>query len=123
MTGTAAGIQTYRGAVDAGSLGITLMHEHIFVRDQELERNVPMPEWDEPEAVERAVRDLTALHGLGVGTVVDLTVMGLGRDVRVVRAVADRIPMNLIASTGIYATGALPSALRAPRPRPPRGRP
>lgn len=98
------GVQAYGGELDAGTLGVTLIHEHVFVRDQELERNVPGLEWDEHESVERAVRGLTALYELGVRTVVDMTVLGLGRDVRLVKTVADRVPVNVVASTGFYGT-------------------
>jgi phosphotriesterase-related protein len=92
---------------------MTLTHEHIFVRDHELEQNLPGLEWDEGEAVDRAVRGLTDLHQLGVRTVVDLTVPGLGRDVRLVRVIAERVPVHLIAATGLYSADALPLHFRS----------
>ena len=101
-------VQTYRGPLPPDQLGTTLLHEHVFVRDLELELNRAGSEWNEADAVERAMRGLTALHALGVRSVVDLTVPGLGRDVRVVAEVARRVPINLIASTGFYAPAALP---------------
>lgn len=103
-----APIQTFLGPRDPDELGPTLMHEHVFVRSPELDLDFPPAEWDEPDAVERAVSGLTRLYSLGVRTVVDLTVLGLGRDVRLVRAVADRVPVNLIASTGCYTGSVLP---------------
>ena len=39
---------------------------------------------------------------------VDLTVLGLGRDVRLVSAVAERAPVNLVAATGFYTADVLP---------------
>jgi phosphotriesterase-related protein len=105
-------VPTYRGPKPATSLGVTLMHEHVFVRDHELERNGLAPEWETHRAVEQAVADLTALHRHGVGTIVDLTVIGLGRDVGLVDDVARRVPVNIIASTGIYAAGSLPLFFR-----------
>jgi len=101
-------VQTYGGPRDPADLGPTLLHEHIFVRDPELERDLPGSEWDVDVCVPRAARQLEALHALGIRTVVDLTVPGLGRDVRTVAAVAERVPVNLLASTGWYATSALP---------------
>ncbi len=86
---------------------MTLIHEHVFVRTPELDVNFPHPEWDEAAAVERAVTGFTALHALGVRTVVDLTVLGLGRDVRLVARVADQVPINLVASTGYYTGSGL----------------
>lgn len=101
-------IDTYRGPVSSDELGVTLTHEHIFVRNPELEVNLPDGEWDPAEAIDSAVAGLAALYELGVETVVDLTVPGLGRDVSLVSQVAERVPVNLIAATGWYTPNALP---------------
>jgi phosphotriesterase-related protein len=107
---TAVGeVQTFRGPVDVADLGTTLIHEHVFVGDPELDLNFPHPEWDEPTLVDEAVAGLERLWDLGIRTVVDLTVPGLGRDVARVAAVADRTRVNLAASTGYYTKDALPS--------------
>lgn len=103
-----AGVATYRGSVDANALGTTLMHEHIFVRNPELEINLPDPEWTVDGAVGSAVRGLDELYALGVRTVVDLTVPGLGRDVDLVARVAEQTKMNLVAATGWYTPNVLP---------------
>ena len=110
MTGVGE-VATFRGPVPVAELGQVLTHEHLFVRDRELDANLPDPEWDEPALVEAAIDGLTRLHGLGIRTVVDLTVPGLGRDVPLVAAVAARVPVHLVASTGWYATEVLPAAL------------
>jgi phosphotriesterase-related protein len=101
-------VQTVLGSRRGDQLGQTLMHEHVFVRIPELDTDFPDPEWNGSEAIERAVSGLTTLHSLGVRTVVDLTVPGIGRDVRTIAVVADRSPVNLIVSTGYYTAGALP---------------
>jgi phosphotriesterase-related protein len=103
-----ASVQTFLGPRDPGDLGTTLLHEHVFVRDMELDLNLAQSEWSEAEAVERAVSGMATLHSLGVRTVVDLTVPGLGRDVRTVSTVAHRVSVNLIASTGFYIRAGLP---------------
>ncbi|HET9877680.1 MAG TPA: phosphotriesterase-related protein [Candidatus Limnocylindria bacterium] len=102
-------VQTYRGTVSSADLGVTLIHEHIFVRNPELERNLPDGEWSASECAEAAVRGLAELYDLGVRTVVDLTVPGLGRDVALVAAVAERVPVNLVAATGWYTPDVLPT--------------
>lgn len=101
-------VQTCRGPRDPDELGTTLIHEHVFVRSPELDLNLPDPEWVEAEAVERAVSGFHRLHGLGVRTVVDLTVLGLGRDVGLVAAVAERVPVDIVVSTGYYTSNVLP---------------
>lgn len=102
-------VQTFRGPVPAGDLGTTLIHEHVFVGHTELDLNFPHPEWDPAAALESAVAGFHRLWDLGVRTVVDLTVLGLGRDVRRVAEVAARVPVNLLASTGYYTADTLPS--------------
>ena len=101
-------VPTFRGPVDGADLGRVLIHEHVFVRNLELEGGVSGLTFDPDEAVERAVRDLTALSASGIGTVVDLTVPGLGRAVPLVAAVAEQVPLNLVAATGYYTADVLP---------------
>lgn len=102
-------VQTFRGPVLATDLGTTLIHEHLFVGHQELDLNLPHPEWDEEGLVDVAVAGLEELWELGITTVVDLTVLGLGRDVGRVARVAARTRVNLVGSTGYYTTDALPA--------------
>ncbi len=107
---TAAGeVQTFRGPVPSSELGTTLIHEHIFVSHPELDLNLPHPEWREDEAEETAVAGLERLWDLGVRTVVDLTVLGLGRDVARVRRVVERTRVQLVAATGYYTPDVLPA--------------
>jgi phosphotriesterase-related protein len=105
-------VETFRGPVKSDRLGVTLIHEHIFVRNPELELNLPDGEWDPSSAVETAVSGLTDLYEQGIQTVVDLTVPGLGRDVRLVAKVAERVPVNLVAATGWYTPNVLPPYFR-----------
>ena len=79
------------------------------MNDPELERNFPHPEWDPTRAVEEAVGGLDRLWELGIRTVVDLTVLGLGRDVGLVAEVARRSRVTLLAATGYYTADVLPA--------------
>lgn len=112
----AAVVPTYRGAVTPDELGWTLTHEHLFVLSPELDREYPHPEWEADAAVESAVGGLEQLWELGVRTVVDLTVPGLGRDTALVGRVASRVRVNLVASTGWYADEVLPPYFRTHGP-------
>ncbi len=109
-------VQTFGGPVDADDLGTTLIHEHVFVGHPELDVNLPHPEWDEEAAVDTAVAGLDRLWELGVRTVVDLTVLGLGRDARRVARVAARTKVQLVASTGYYTADVLPAYFRTHGP-------
>ncbi len=56
-----ATVETVRGPVDAGDLGVSLLHEHIFIASPEgvLNHNHTWgePWWDEEERVAAAIRD------------------------------------------------------------------
>ena len=41
-----AAVETVRGPVDVAGLGTTLMHEHVFVLNEEIRQNYPA-DWDE----------------------------------------------------------------------------
>ncbi|UYM06617.1 phosphotriesterase family protein [Solicola gregarius] len=120
MTGVggdpSAAVPTYRGSVDAADLGWTLTHEHLFVLFPELDREHPHPEWDPDAAVASAVRGLEELFDLGVRTVVDLTVPGLGRSAELVGRVARRVRVNIVAATGWYTDDVLPPYFRTHGP-------
>jgi phosphotriesterase-related protein len=99
-------VNTVAGPVDADSLGMTLMHEHIFVMDMEMALNVG--NFDEQSEIENAVDAVEEMFGAGITTLVDLTVIGLGRSLSRVQAVAKRTRANIVASTGLYTYSSLP---------------
>jgi len=97
-----AQIQTVRGPIDTAQLGPTLMHEHVFVLDTEILQNYP-EEWGaEDQRVADAVKRLNELKSTGVDTIVDLTVIGLGRYIPRIQAIARQTKINIIVATGIY---------------------
>ncbi|RSN16128.1 phosphotriesterase-related protein [Nonomuraea sp. WAC 01424] len=100
--------ETVRGPV--ADLGATLMHEHVFGLSPEILWNWPdVPEgWDLDRRAREAAAKLDALKAEGVDTVVDLTVVGLGRYVPAVQRVAELTGVNIVAATGLYTYDALP---------------
>jgi phosphotriesterase-related protein len=104
-------VDTVTGSLDVEDLGRVLMHEHVFVINHERLVNYP-DSWDDVARTEQAVRKLEDLKAAGIDTIVDLTVLGLGRDIERVRAVAERSPVRIIAATGFYTFTELPNYLR-----------
>jgi len=100
-------IETVAGPVPAEDLGPTLMHEHIFVLNRELEANYP-GRWDQAERVADAVSKLRAAAESGIRTIVDLTVLGLGRDVPLVQEVAAQVDLHVVVATGLYSFDDVP---------------
>ncbi len=103
-----ATIPTVNGPIDTAQLGVTLMHEHIFVLDTEIQQNFP-DEWGgEDQRIAGAVARLNELKSRGVDTVVDLTVIGLGRYIPRIQKIAERTSINIIVATGIYTYNDVP---------------
>jgi phosphotriesterase-related protein len=102
-------VQTARGPVAAASLGQVLMHEHVFVLTADVQDNYP-DEWgDEDERVADAVRRLSELPEHGISTIVDVTVIGQGRNIPRIKRIADQVPgLNIVVATGIYTFDAVP---------------
>ncbi|MBP2478106.1 phosphotriesterase-related protein [Crossiella equi] len=95
-------VETVGGAVDVSALGQTLMHEHVFVVNSEVIANYPHL-WDEQAQVAAAVDRLRGLVAAGVSTIVDPTVLGLGRFIPRIQRVAEQVPgLNIVAATGLY---------------------
>jgi phosphotriesterase-related protein len=105
-------VETVRGPVDPADLGTTLMHEHVFVLTPELLANYGDEYWDEELRVADAIDKLTRLRGLGVRTLVDPTVVGLGRYVPRVARIAAEVDLHIIVATGLYTFDELPRQLQ-----------
>src|SRR5260370_22131335 len=103
-----AAIQTVRGPVETSQLGTTLMHEHIFVLSAEIRQNYPEAWGDEERRVAEAVARMNELASSGVQTVVDLTVIGLGRYIPRIQRIAAQSSINIIVATGIYTYNDIP---------------
>jgi len=110
-------VETVRGAVDTQNLGTTLMHEHVFVLNEEIRQNYPAG-WDEDGRVDDAVGKLNALARRGCQTIADPTVIGLGRDIGRIVRVAAGTSLNIIVATGLYTYNDLPFYFRFRGPGP-----
>lgn len=103
-----AKINAVHGEMDTTQLGVTLMHEHIFVLSPEINQNYPETWGDEDRRVDEAVRRLRELKSNGVDSLVDMTVVGLGRYIPRIQRIAAQVDLNIIAATGLYTFNELP---------------
>ena len=118
-------VQTVRGAVATADLGVTLMHEHVFVLSPEIIANYPEGWGDEAARERDAVEKLNALKAIGVDTIVDPTVIGLGRYIPRIQRVAEQTDLRIVVATGVYTYNDVPmyfhfsgpgTALNGPEP-------
>jgi phosphotriesterase-related protein len=109
-SGTASGteVDTVGGPVATADLGVTLMHEHVFVLSPEIIANYPEGWGDEQAREDAAVEKLNALKAIGVDTIVDPTVIGLGRYIPRIQRIAERTALRIIVATGLYTYNDVP---------------
>ena len=101
-------VQTVKGPVDTAELGQTLMHEHVFVLTADMQQNYPEEWGSEDERVADAVGKLQALAAVGVRTIVDPTVVGLGRYIPRIQRIAEQVDLNIVVATGCYTYDDVP---------------
>lgn len=95
-------IQSILGPLDTAAMGQTLIHEHISCADWSMRANFGERFFDRDTIIEMAKRCFAPLRQHGVKTIVDGTPINLGRDLPLIRDVAEATAMNIIASSGFY---------------------
>ncbi len=103
-------IQTVTGDEEAESLGMMLPHEHLFV---DLRGPfAPGYAQADPDKVVAVMKPyLAAIEAAGVTAFVDCAPIGVGRNIAVLRRLADSTPIRIIAPTGTYKEGFIPTSI------------
>jgi phosphotriesterase-related protein len=91
-------------------MGFTLIHEHLRVRSEAVAAQWPHL-YDDERELRAAIEQVRAAQARGVRTIVDPTVLGLGRDANFMGRVVDATNIQLLAATGLYTYHDLPFAL------------
>jgi phosphotriesterase-related protein len=84
------------------------MHEHVFIMTSELTANYPDNWGDETRREADAIARLNELKARGVDTIVDLTVVGLGRYLPRIARIAAATDLNIVVATGLYTYNDIP---------------
>ena len=122
-------VMTVRGPIEPGQLGITLMHEHLFVattRTYMPDDNTPATDWwlwEQDLTMDRldltrarrpimdnwfvadeqtAIEEAIEFRNLGGGTLVELTSIGIRRDPLAMARVSYATGLNVVMGTGWY---------------------
>lgn len=104
---SATTVPTVKGDIPVDQLGRTFAHEHVFVVGEEYRQNY-QGDWDEEEKIAQAVRDLNELKGLGIDSIMDPTVIGLGRYIPRIQRIAEQTDLNIVVATGVYTYNDVP---------------
>jgi len=94
--------------MDTTDLGVTLMHEHVFIMDTEIGQNYPEAWGDDTKREADAIERLNELKSRGVDTIVDLTVIGLGRYLPRIARIAAATELNIVVASGLYTYNDVP---------------
>src|SRR6478736_7352569 len=84
------------------------MHEHVFIMTTEIMENYPEGWGDGAKREADAIVRLNELKSRGVDTIVDLTVIGLGRYVPRIAQIAAATDLNIVVATGLYTYNDIP---------------
>ncbi|MBI2885925.1 MAG: phosphotriesterase-related protein [Chloroflexi bacterium] len=94
-------INSVLGPLDTADLGYTLSHEHVLVASAGIQHTYP--EFiDRQGSIEKAVEQLGQARAEGVRTIVDVSTLDLGRDIRLLEEVSRRSGVHIIPATGIW---------------------
>ena len=121
-------IETVLGQIDSDKLGIIAPHEHLFI-DTTFEAQEPKDEESRElfysdvsinnidvlrrnpflvkdnmvlEDLDTAIYEINRLKKVGVSTIVDLTNIGIKRNLKKIQEVSKRTNVNIIAGCGLY---------------------
>src|SRR5262245_15589601 len=88
-------VMTVRGPVEPTELGMVDAHEHLFLRTPAQ----PGEEYWDPE---KSTQEALAVAQSGIGTIVDLTTIGLGRRPLATAELSRRAGIHVVAATGVH---------------------
>lgn len=97
-----ATINSVLGPLDTADLGFTLTHEHMMTASAGILQTYPELYGDFDKLTDQVASTLTEARDGGVRTIIDLSTMDLGRNVRLLADLSRRTGVNIIAATGIW---------------------
>jgi phosphotriesterase-related protein len=94
-------VPTTAGEVDVERLGFVLPHEHLMICSPEV-RLVWPESFDKETARARCIARLGAAKAAGINTLVDVTTIDYGRDIRFIAKVATAVGLPVVVCTGLW---------------------
>ncbi len=87
--------------------GYTLMHEHVTIDLSGVKKD----EDCRLDCFEETVKEFKSLYGYGVRNILEVTNLGMGRNVEYIKRVSEQTGINIIVSTGFYKEPFLPDCV------------
>jgi phosphotriesterase-related protein len=96
-------VMTVLGPIPSEKMGVTLMHEHFTFAYPGWYGDESVAPYDRKAIEEKCLKYLNEIKAVGVQTVVDPSMNDAGgRDPILMKSLAEKTGMNIVASTGIY---------------------
>jgi len=95
-------VNSVLGPLNTEDLGFTLTHEHLFTASAGIQQTYPELFGDFQKLTEQTVLTLNEAREGGVRTIVDLSTLDLGRNVRFLAEMSTRTGVQIICATGIW---------------------
>lgn len=95
-------VNSVLGPLEVSDLGFTLTHEHLFTASAGIQRTYPELFGDFEVLTGEVVSALKEARDGGVRTIIEVSTLDLGRDIRFIADMAARTGVNIIAATGIW---------------------
>ncbi len=102
LVGQEGEIMTINGPIQPSEMGKTLIHEHVFLDWSGADRIDPK-NWNSDEAYEVILPFLLEVKKHGVTTFMECTPTYLGKNVPLLKRLADATKLQIITNTGFYA--------------------
>jgi phosphotriesterase-related protein len=106
-----ASIMTVLGLIPTSGLGMILPHEHIFT-DLRGPHTPGYAQADPADVVRRLRPHIEEIKAQGITALAEASTGGVGRNVRVLYAVAEATDLPIIAPTGAYRDDLIPDEVR-----------
>lgn len=92
-------VQTVLGPISPDDVGNALMHEHLIFELSGWELN-PLLSWDRNGTIQNLIGRLKEARDVGLGTFVDLTAIGVTRDISLMQDISRGSGVHVVACTG-----------------------
>lgn len=97
-------VNTVLSPVATKDLGITYIHEHLYVKPNELPRYYPYT----LDNIEKSIEEARAFRSAGGKTMVEMSPLNFGRNTEVLRIIAREADINVICITGLHKQEHMP---------------
>lgn len=97
-------VNTVLGPVATSDLGVTYIHEHLYVKPNELPRYYPYT----LDNIGKSIEEARSFRAAGGRTMVEMSPLNFGRNTEVLRFIAQKADINVVCITGLHKQEHLP---------------